>query len=245
MLGPAIRSERTRPPQLPVLLPAGQPPAAKLQGDAVIGRIEAGNAGGAGGNVDFRAGPAGMVNQRQAQRGRGFAPASSRKPAARCSSAAHRTRPASTRIATRLPVSWRYLRRYRLRRQGGARELCMALSPRFCLARGRSRWSTAELNLTEDFAELARHLALILEHERHRLSKLRGTDSEGRARLRPLRCAHFVAAQDRGDRRCVGRSVPCGGRDRGGDARRDGLQTRVEQRFRSARKAISAGWKRR
>src|SRR4029079_10916344 len=44
----------------------------ELQRDAEVGRIETGNASWTAGDEDFRAPPAGLVNERQPERGRGL-----------------------------------------------------------------------------------------------------------------------------------------------------------------------------
>src|SRR5262245_48389114 len=70
--GRTFHSKWARASQLPVLLRAGEAPAAEWQSNAVVGRVEARNAGRGDGDKDFRAGTAGMIGQRQAERGRGL-----------------------------------------------------------------------------------------------------------------------------------------------------------------------------
>src|SRR5262245_32366264 len=60
-------SERKRAAQAPILLPTRQLPVAELQRQRRVDRIEAGNARRSVGDVDVRAIPAGIVEERHAQ----------------------------------------------------------------------------------------------------------------------------------------------------------------------------------
>src|SRR5262249_2568757 len=59
----AARSERPCALHAPILFPAGQMPVAKLQGDCGVRGIKPDDAGRSIGEEDFRAGPAGMVDE--------------------------------------------------------------------------------------------------------------------------------------------------------------------------------------
>src|SRR5258708_17080997 len=63
-----LASERPRPAQAPILFPSGELPVAELQREGGVDRIEAGNTRRSVGELDLRAGPAGIVYQRHAQR---------------------------------------------------------------------------------------------------------------------------------------------------------------------------------
>src|SRR5262245_2476050 len=63
-------SERKWAAQAPVLLPTRQLPVAELQRQRRVDRIEAGNARRSVGDVNFRALPAGIIDERHAQRRR-------------------------------------------------------------------------------------------------------------------------------------------------------------------------------
>src|SRR5262244_915350 len=65
-----LTSERPRAAQAPILFPSGQLPVAKLQREGGVDRIEAGNARRSVGEIDLRAGPAGIVDERHAERDR-------------------------------------------------------------------------------------------------------------------------------------------------------------------------------
>src|SRR5262245_40429947 len=63
-------SERPRAAQAPILLPTRQLPVAELQRQCRVDRVEAGNARRSVGDVDVRTLPAGIVEERHAQRRR-------------------------------------------------------------------------------------------------------------------------------------------------------------------------------
>src|SRR5215471_4689913 len=63
-------SERPRAPQAPILFPSGELPFAELQREGGVDRVEAGNARRSIGEIDLRAGPAGMIDERHAERDR-------------------------------------------------------------------------------------------------------------------------------------------------------------------------------
>src|SRR6266436_1041351 len=65
-----LASERPRPAQAPILFPSGELPVAELQREGGVDRIEAGNARRSVGEIDLRAGPAGIVDERHAERDR-------------------------------------------------------------------------------------------------------------------------------------------------------------------------------
>src|SRR5262245_45074159 len=63
-------SERPRATQAPILFPPRELPVAKLQRKGGIGRIETGNARRSIGEIDLRACPPGVVDERHAERDR-------------------------------------------------------------------------------------------------------------------------------------------------------------------------------
>src|ERR1700756_1081829 len=65
-----LASERPRPAQAPILFPSGELPVAELQREGGVDRIEAGNARHSVGEIDLRPGPAGIVDERHAERDR-------------------------------------------------------------------------------------------------------------------------------------------------------------------------------
>src|SRR5262245_14107549 len=65
-------SERPRAAQAPILFPSGELPFTEPQRQGGVDRIEAGNARRSVGEIDLRAGPAGMIDERHAERDRGL-----------------------------------------------------------------------------------------------------------------------------------------------------------------------------
>src|SRR5262249_40807307 len=65
-----LTSERPWPAQAPILFPSGELPVAELQREGGVDRVEAGNARRSVGEIDLRARPAGIVDERHAERDR-------------------------------------------------------------------------------------------------------------------------------------------------------------------------------
>src|SRR5215813_14893119 len=63
-------SERPRSAQAPILFPSGELPVAELQRQGGVDRVEAGNARRSVGEIDLRAGPASIVDERHPERDR-------------------------------------------------------------------------------------------------------------------------------------------------------------------------------
>src|SRR6516165_6992614 len=65
-----LTSERPWPAQAPILFPSGELPVAELQREGGVDRVEAGDARRSVGEIDLRARPAGIVDERHAERDR-------------------------------------------------------------------------------------------------------------------------------------------------------------------------------